>query len=93
MYRDSLEGLRKIDYCNEFEGFIIYALFNLRNFNGGSIRCSCRRYENKEFLDPNVVTMYFLQKKVYGEILVLVCKQRTLCSTRDHDRNDSWVNF
>jgi len=81
--------LCKIDYYNGFEGFINCALFNPRNFNGGGIGCPCKRYENKEFLDPDVVTMHLLQKKIYGEILVLFCKQRTICSTRDHDRNDS----
>jgi hypothetical protein len=37
MYRDSPQGLRKMDYHNEVQGFINYALFNLRNISGDDI--------------------------------------------------------
>jgi hypothetical protein len=38
MYRDSPKGLRKMDYCNGVHGFINYALSNLKNISGDSIR-------------------------------------------------------
>ena len=47
----------------------------------------------KRFLDPNVITMHLLQKKVHEEIVVLVCTPRTIYSLRDYDRKDSWVKF
>jgi len=42
MYQDSPEGLCMRDYYNEIEGFINYALFNLRNISGDDIKCSCK---------------------------------------------------
>jgi len=48
MYRDSPEGLRKIDYCNEVQSFINYALSNPKNIGGYGIRCPCKRCENKK---------------------------------------------
>jgi hypothetical protein len=39
MYQDSLEKLRRINYCNEFESFINYALTNMKNISGGGIIC------------------------------------------------------
>jgi hypothetical protein len=50
MYQDSPQGLRMMDYCNGVQGFINYTLYNLRNFNGGRIRCSCKRCKNKKNL-------------------------------------------
>jgi len=38
IYRDSPQGLRRLDYCNEVQGFISYTLSNSRNINGGDIR-------------------------------------------------------
>jgi hypothetical protein len=35
----------------------------------------------KNFIDANVIAMHLLQKKVHGEILVLVCIRRTICSS------------
>jgi len=90
MYRDPPEKLRRMDYCNEIEGFINYTLSNPRNINGDGIRCSCKRCKNKKFLDTDVVTMHLLQKKVFGELLMLVCTRRTICSSRDQGRNDDW---
>jgi hypothetical protein len=49
-----------MDYCNRFQGFINYALSNPRNFSGCSIRCPCKRCENKNLLDLDVVTMHLL---------------------------------
>ena len=48
MYRDSLKGLCKMDYCNGVEGFINYALSNLKNISGGGTRCPCKRCKNKK---------------------------------------------
>jgi len=81
MYRDSPEGLRKMDYCNEVQNFINYALSNLRNIGRCGIRCPCKRCENKKFLNPDVVTTHLLQKKVHREIPMLVCSQKTICSS------------
>ena len=109
MYRDSPQGLQRVNYhllwlgpfmadiggqyCNGIQDFINYTLSNPRNISGGGIRRTCKRCKNKKFLFPNVVTMYLLQKKVHGEIHVLVCIRRTICSSRYHGRNDGWVNF
>jgi predicted transcriptional regulator len=51
-----------MDYCNEIQGFINYTLSNLRNISEMGIKCSCKRYKNKKFLDSYVVTMHLLQK-------------------------------
>jgi hypothetical protein len=32
-------------------------------------------------------------KRVRGEILVLICTRKTICSLHDHGRKDDWVNF
>ena len=93
MYQDSLEGLCMVDYCNGVKSFINNALSNPRNTNGGNIRYPCKRCKNKKFLDPDVIMMHLLQKRVHLEILVLVCTQKTICSLRDHGRKDGWVNF
>jgi hypothetical protein len=50
MYQDSPEGLCMRDYYNEIEGFINYALSNLRNISGDDIKCSCKWCKNKGFL-------------------------------------------
>jgi hypothetical protein len=62
MYRDSPKELWKMNYCNEVQGFINYAPFNLKNIIGGGIRFLCKRCKNKKFLDLDVVTMHLLQK-------------------------------
>ena len=67
MYRDSHQGLRRIDYCNGVQSFINYTTSISRNINGGGIRCSCKRCKNKKFLHPDVVT------RVHGGIPVLIC--------------------
>jgi hypothetical protein len=81
MYRHSPKGLHKMNYCNEVEGFINYTLSNLRNISGDNIRCSCKSCKNKNIIDLDVITIHLLQKKkVHGEILMLVCIRRTICS-------------
>ena len=69
MYRVFLDELRKMDYCNEIEGFINHALSNLRNISGCDIRCSCKRCKNKKFLDLDVGTMHLLQKEFMEKYL------------------------
>jgi hypothetical protein len=54
-----------MNYYNEVQVFINYALFNLRNISESDIRYPCKRRKNKKFLDPDVVTMHFLQKKKF----------------------------
>jgi hypothetical protein len=52
-----------MNYCNRVQGFINYALSNLRYISGGSIRYSCKRCKNKKFIDEDVVMMHLLQKR------------------------------
>ena len=80
MYQDSLKGLCRIYYCNGVQGFINYTLHNLRNINANGIRCPCKRCKNKnKKFDLDIVMMHLLQKKVHGEIHVLVCTRKTIC--------------
>jgi len=62
MYRDSPQGLRRMNYCNEVQDFINFTTFIPRNFTEGDIRCSCRKCENKKYLHPDVVMMHLLHK-------------------------------
>jgi len=62
MYQDSPQGLWRMDYCNGVQSFINFATSIMRNISGGGIRCLCRRYKNKKFLHPDVVTMHLLHK-------------------------------
>jgi len=62
MYKDSPQGLRRMDYCNGIQGFINYTTFNPRNISGGDIRCPCKRCRNKKFLHPDVVMIHLLHK-------------------------------
>jgi len=80
MYRDSPQGLRRMDYCNGVRGFINFETSIPRNFTRGSIRCPCKKYKNKKYLHPDVVMMHLLHKRVYGGLPVLVCTRRTICS-------------
>ena len=94
MYWDSPKRLRMMNYCNEIEGFINYALSNPRNISGWGIRCPCKRCKNKKFLNPDVVTMYVLQKKVHGEILILVCTWEPYVPYETMIKKKcGWVNF
>jgi len=62
MYRDSPKGLQMMNDYNRVQSFINYALSNLRNINERGIRCPCKRYKNKKFLDPDAIIMHLLQK-------------------------------
>ena len=79
MYQDSPQGLRRMDYCNWVQSFNNFTTSISRNFNGGGIRCPCRRCKNKKFLHQDVVTMHLLHKGLmedylcwyaYGELFV-----------------------
>jgi hypothetical protein len=63
MYRDSPQGLQRMNYCNRVQSFINFTTSIPRNIKRGGIRCSCRRYKNKNFLHPDVVTMHVLHKE------------------------------
>jgi hypothetical protein len=43
-----------------FQGFINHAIFNPMNISRGNIRFLYKRCKNKKFLDPDIITMYFL---------------------------------
>jgi len=62
MYRDSTQGLRKMDYCNEVQGYINFTTSIPKNFTRGGIRCQCRKCENKMYLHPDAVMMHLLHK-------------------------------
>jgi hypothetical protein len=51
-----------MDCCNGIQGFINYAISNLRNISGGGIKYPCKRCKNKKFLDSDIVIMHLLQK-------------------------------
>jgi hypothetical protein len=78
MYRDLPQGLRRMDYCNGVQGFINFATSIPRNFTGGGIRCLYKKCQYKKYLHPDVVTMYLSTQRVYGELPVLVCTQRSI---------------
>ena len=56
----SLEGLRKMNYYNKIQDFINYTLFNPKYISEDGVRCPCKRYKNKKFLDLGVVTLYLI---------------------------------
>jgi len=62
MYRDSPQGLRRMDYCNGVQGFINFATSILRNFTDGDIMCPYKKCKNLKFLHEDVVTMHLLTK-------------------------------
>jgi len=62
MYRDSPQGLRRMDYYNGVQGFINFTTSIPRNFTGGGIRYACKKCQNKKYLHPDVVTMHLLHK-------------------------------
>jgi len=63
------------------------------NISGGHIIYLYKKYKNKKFLDANIVTMHFLQKKFMKKILVLVFTQRNICSLWNHDKKDVGSTF
>ena len=64
LYRDLPQRLQRIDYCNGVQGLLI---MYPRNISGCGIKCPCKRCKNKKLLDPDVIMMHLLQKKVHGE--------------------------
>ena len=85
MYRDSPQGLRRIDYCNEVQGFINFTTSIPKNFTGGGIRCPCRKCQNKKYLHPDVVMIHLLHKGfmenyqcwyAHGEVFVSESERR-----------------
>jgi hypothetical protein len=80
-----------MNYYNGVQGFINHAIYNPRNISGGNIRFSCKRCKNKKFLDPDVVTIHFLQKNSWSNTCVRTWK--IICSSLNHDREDDCVNF
>jgi len=62
MYRDSPQGLWRMDYCNGVQGFIYFTIFIPRNFTDCNIRCLCRKCKNKKLLHQDVVMIYILTK-------------------------------
>ena len=62
MYRDSPQGLRRMNYCNGVQGFINFTTSIPRNFTDGGIRCPCRKCKNLKFLHQDVVTIHLLTK-------------------------------
>jgi len=63
IYWVSPKEFHGIGYCNVVKGFINYTLSDLKNISVDSIRCSCKRYKNKKFLNLNVVMIHLLKKK------------------------------
>jgi len=79
MYRDSPQGLRRMDYCNGVQGFINFTTSIPKNFTGGGIRCPCRKCQNKKYMPLDVVMMSLLHKRfmenyrcwyAHGEVFV-----------------------
>ena len=78
MYRDSPQGLRRMDYCNWVQGFINYATSIPRNFTNGGIRCPCRKCKKLKFLHQDVATMHLLTKGFMEDYLCW-CSWRITC--------------
>jgi hypothetical protein len=51
-----------MNYCDGVEGLTNYTLSNPKTISEDDIKCSCKKYKNKNFLDPDVVMIHFLQK-------------------------------
>jgi hypothetical protein len=73
MYRDSIEGLFRMNYCNEVQIFINYTLSNSKNISGGNIIYPCKRCKNKKNSQSRCYNDAFSTKMVHKEIRVLVC--------------------
>jgi hypothetical protein len=71
--------LYKENYYKGVEGFSNLIFSNPKNISEGEIRCSCVKCKNKKIHQADIVMMHLL-KKVYIEILMLVCTRPTkLC--------------
>jgi len=71
MYRDSPQGLQKMDYCNGVQGFINFATSIPMNFTDGGIRCPCRKCKNLKFMHQDVLTMHLLTKGFMEDYICL----------------------
>ena len=60
--------LCRMNYCNELQGSINYVISNSRNTSRGCIKCPCKKYRNKMFINPDVFTMN-IQKNSMKEYL------------------------
>jgi len=49
MYKDSPQGLRRMNYCNGIQGFINYTTFIPRNISGGILGVHARGVKIKSF--------------------------------------------
>jgi hypothetical protein len=67
-----------MDYCNEVQDFINYALSNPRNISRGGIKCSCKRCKNKKNRFRYCCNDSCFIKRVHRQIHVLVCTRRTI---------------
>jgi hypothetical protein len=41
---------------------LIISLSNPKNISGGGIMCTCNRYKNKKFIDPDIIRCIFYKK-------------------------------
>ena len=97
MYRNSPKWLYRKDYCKGVDGFINFALSNLKNISRGEINIWRILVEVKldvhvksEKIKSSTNKMLWwcvLLKRVHWKIDVLVCIRKTLYSLRDHVRN------
>ena len=79
MYRDSPQGLQRIDYCNGVQGFINFTTSIPRNFTGGGISCPCRKCQNKKISASRCCNNASSTQMVYRELPVLICTWRSIC--------------
>jgi uncharacterized protein (DUF927 family) len=42
--------------------FINYTIFNPINISEGDIKCLYKKYKNKKFFNPNIITIHLLPK-------------------------------
>jgi len=68
MHQDSPERLRRMNYYNWVQDFINYALSNLRNISGNSIKCPYKRCKNKKVY-LNIVTIHLQQERFIEKYL------------------------
>jgi hypothetical protein len=80
IYRDSPQGFQRMDYCNGIQGFINFVTSIPINFTGGGIRCPCKKCENKKVFASRFCNDASSTQRVHGELPVLVCTQRSICS-------------
>ena len=89
MYRDSPQGLRRMNYCNGVQGFINFATSIPKNFTDGGIRCLCRKCKNIKFMHQDVVTMYLLTKGFMEDYLCWYAHGELFVP--DESRKNRWL--